>query len=77
MTRIYQTSTDLVNHINEQAATLVRKVNPGRDYTQPWFAAKVAEVADAMARKLCRDNTAAGRPAIARAVRTAWEANQQ
>ena len=74
--RIYKTSADLAAHIRETAATVVRNVNPGREHSGPAFDAEVAEVADAMARKLCRINTEAGRPDIARQIRLAWESAQ-
>ena len=74
--RIYRTSADLVSHIREQAATLVRNVNPGMRHSGPAFDAKVAEVADAMARRLCQMNTDNGRPDIARQIRIAWNAAQ-
>lgn len=73
--KIYRDAADLTAHIRETAATLVRNVNPGRAHSGPCFDAKVAEVAGAMARKLCRDNTGAGRPDIAAQIRRAWDAS--
>jgi len=70
------TAPDLIAHIREQADALVRKVNPGCDYSGAWFAPKVAEVAGALVRRICLDNVAEGRADLARKVRLAWEAAQ-
>lgn len=72
--RIYRDSADLAAHIREQAATVVRNVNPGRAHSGPAFDAKTAEVAAAMAAKLIRDN--ASRPHVAAAIRAAWDASR-
>ena len=67
------TTTGLIAHIRSEAAVLVRRANPGCDYSRPWFAPKVDEVAETMVRRLCLDNAAAGRADLARKIRTAWE----
>lgn len=67
------TATDVIAQIGEQAAALVRRANPGRDYTASWFAPKAAEVAEAMTRKLCLDLAEQERPDLARKIRIAWE----
>jgi hypothetical protein len=64
---------DVITHIRREAAALVRRVNPGCDYCGPWFAPKVAEVAEAMVRKLCLDMSDKGRADLARKIRIAWE----
>ena len=67
------TAADVIAQIREQAAALARRANPGYDSTAPWFAPKVAEVAEAMTRKLCLDLTDQGRPDLARKLRIAWD----
>lgn len=69
-----RTKQDLADHILRTAAQVVRNVNPGCDYSLPWYDAKVAEVAEAMIGRLCQDNTSAGRPDLARVIRAAWDA---
>lgn len=64
---------DVIAHIREQAAALVRRANPGCHCTALWFAPKAAEVAEAMTRKLCLDLTDQGRSDLARKLRIAWD----
>ena len=64
---------DVITHIRNAADALVRRVNPGRDYTAPWFAPKVAETAEVMVRRLCLDFVDQGRDDLARKIRIAWE----
>lgn len=73
----YESAADVVAHVRRQADTLVRDVNPGRDYSGDWFALKVAEVTEAMIRKLCLDLAGQGRQDLARKVRIAWERSQR
>jgi len=67
------TATDVITQICQQADALVRRVNPGRDYTGSWFAPKVAEVAEEMTRRLCLDLVGQGRSDLALKIRIAWE----
>jgi hypothetical protein len=64
---------DLIEHIKSEAAGMVRRVNPGCDYSGAWFALKVTEVAETMVRRICLDNVAAGRTGLARKIAVAWE----
>ena len=67
------TATDVIAQLRDQAAALARRANPGRDSTAPWFAPKVAEVAEVMTRKLCLDLADQGRTDLARKLRIAWD----
>lgn len=67
------TALDLIGHIKSEADAMVRRVNPGCDYTGPWFAPKVAEVAETLTRRLCLDLNEQGRPDLARKIRIEWE----
>lgn len=76
MTTVYPNGTpDVIDHIRTQADTLVRRMNPGCDYSGPWFAPKVTEVAEAGARKICLDLIGQGRADLARKIRLAWDAS--
>jgi hypothetical protein len=66
-------AADVITGIRDMADAMVRKVNPGCDYTGPWFAPKVAETAEAMTRKVCLDLKDKGRADLARLIRIAWE----
>jgi len=67
------TAAGVVAHIREQAAVLVARVNPAADASSPAFAAKCAEVAEALTRRLCLDLAGQGRAELARKIRIAWE----
>ncbi len=67
---------DVIAVIREQADALVRRVNPGRDHTGAWFVPKVAEVTEAMVRKLCLDLNDQGGGDLARKIRIAWERSE-
>lgn len=69
-------AADVIAHVRREADALVRRVNPGCDYSGPWFAPKVAEVAETMVRRICLDNVAAGRDGLARKIRLAWERSE-
>jgi hypothetical protein len=64
---------DVIDHIRSEAGKLVRRVNPGCDYAGPWYAPKVAEVADVMVRRICLSAVDTGRADLARKIRIAWE----
>lgn len=64
---------DVITFINTQADELVRRVNPGCDYTGPWFGPKVAEVAETLTRGLCLTLNDQGRSDLSRLIRIAWE----
>lgn len=64
---------DVITRIRDEADALVRRVNPGCDYSAPWFARKVAEVAETITRRLCLDLNDQGRADLARKIRIAWE----
>lgn len=68
-------SLDVIEHIKSEAAGLVRRVNPGCDYSAPWFAPKVDEVAEVMVRRICLSAKDSGRDDLARTIRIAWERN--
>ena len=77
MATVYPNGTpDVIAHIRNAADAMVRRVNPGRDCSGPWFAPKVAEVAEAMTRKLCLDLVDQGRGDLARLIRIAWERSE-
>jgi hypothetical protein len=73
----YDSAADVIAHVRRQADALVRDVNPGRDYAGDWFAPKVAEVTEAMVRKLCLDLNDQGREDLARKIRIAWEKQER
>jgi hypothetical protein len=75
MTVPYETA-DVAEHVRRQADTLVRAVNPGRDYSGGWFAPKAAEVTEAMIRKLCLGLTGQG-PKTWRKIRITRERSQR
>lgn len=64
---------DVIDRIRAEADALVRRVNPGQDYSAQWFAPKVAEVAETFTRRLCLNLVDLGRPDLARVIRIAWE----
>jgi hypothetical protein len=64
---------DVITRIKQEADALVRRVNPDCDYTGPWFAPKVAEVAETITRRLYLNLTDQARPDLARLIRIAWE----
>jgi hypothetical protein len=66
-------TADVITRIKAEADAMVRRVNPGCDYTGPWFAPKVAEVAETLTRRLCLDLNDQGRGDLARLIRIAWE----
>ncbi|HMH92539.1 MAG TPA: hypothetical protein VK586_15815 [Streptosporangiaceae bacterium] len=63
---------DALAVVYRKAGELTARVNPGADVTSPAFAAKRAEVAEVITRRLCADLTGQGRPDLSRKIRLAW-----
>lgn len=59
--RALRTAADVLDHVREQAALLVFRMNPGREWADGEFAAKVEEVYWAMLRRLVEKLEAMGR----------------
>ena len=59
--RDYRTAADILDHVREQAGLLVFRMNPGRNWAEGEFAAKVEQVYWAMLRKLVEKLEALGR----------------
>jgi hypothetical protein len=72
----YESTSDVISHVRRQADALVRRVNPGCDHDGAWFAPKVAEVTEAMVRRLCAGLNDLGRADLSRKIRIAWENEQ-
>jgi len=76
--RPYLGRQDLIDHIMDTASDIVTEANftallAGK-FSAAQFAAKTAEAAAAMTRRICADAMRAGRPQVARAVLAAWDA---
>jgi hypothetical protein len=64
---------DVIAVIYRKAGELTARVNPGADVTAPAFAAKRAEVAEVITRRLCLNLNDQGRADLARKIRLAWD----
>jgi hypothetical protein len=71
--RRYPTAAEVVAHVRKHAATLARRVKPGRAWAASEYEAKTAEVGEARACKLALDLAERGRPDLARRIRIARE----
>lgn len=59
--RDYRNVADILDHVREQAALLVFRMNPGREWATGEFAAKIEQVYWAMLRRLVEKLEALGR----------------
>jgi hypothetical protein len=64
---------DVIAVIYRKSGELVARVNPGANPASPAFAAKRAEVAEAVTRRLCADLNGQGRADLSRKIRLAWD----